>query len=153
MTDLVRIRSDLTVSALTVALHLQYKKWLDGTNATRLWTESQTCCGLCSVLLDNTQHLIQEQTRNDTTDPKSGGMNNERYHSLEDVNQELHTLTSERKKKHICILQFIILLWDLFMFLSRFIIWSIKQAKSIPTWPNSFWLARHSRKIHCMSWR
>lgn len=70
-------------------------------------------------MLDNMQQLIQEQTRNDTTDPKSGGMNNERYHSLEDVNQELHTLTSERKKKHICILQIIILLWDLFMFLSK----------------------------------
>lgn len=62
-----------------------------------LWTGSQTCCALCSVLLENTQSLIQEQTRNETTDPKSGGMISERYHSLEDVNQDLHTLTSERK--------------------------------------------------------
>ncbi|KAK3530252.1 hypothetical protein QTP86_020120, partial [Hemibagrus guttatus] len=38
-----------------------------------------------SVLLDNTQQLIQEQTRNITTDPKSGGTTYERYHSLEDL--------------------------------------------------------------------
>ncbi|XP_066517127.1 carboxypeptidase B2 [Hoplias malabaricus] len=38
-----------------------------------------------SVLLENTQDLIEQQTRNETTDPRSGAVNNERYFSLEDI--------------------------------------------------------------------
>ncbi|MCI4393791.1 hypothetical protein PGIGA_G00161710 [Pangasianodon gigas] len=46
------------------------------------------------VMLENTQNLIQEQIRNDTTDPKSGGMTYERYHSLEDI-YHLVNITSQ----------------------------------------------------------
>ncbi|KAG9262550.1 carboxypeptidase B2 [Astyanax mexicanus] len=38
-----------------------------------------------SVLLENAQHLIEKQTKNETTDPRSGGMNKDRYLSLEDI--------------------------------------------------------------------
>ncbi|XP_019733953.1 carboxypeptidase B2 [Hippocampus comes] len=37
------------------------------------------------VLLDNTNHLIEMQTRNDSTDPRSTTSFYEQYHSLEDI--------------------------------------------------------------------
>ncbi|KAM7375124.1 hypothetical protein PAMA_014282 [Pampus argenteus] len=37
------------------------------------------------VLLDNANELIEMQTRNDSTDPRSGSTFYERYHSLEDI--------------------------------------------------------------------
>ncbi|XP_017312656.1 carboxypeptidase B2 [Ictalurus punctatus] len=59
--------------------------YIQSSSVTRV-TEQLNAHGFSfSVMLDNMQQLIQEQTRNDTTDPKSGGMNNERYHSLEDI--------------------------------------------------------------------
>jgi len=45
-------------------------------------------CGLflfLSVLLTNTKELIEMQTRNDSTDPRSGSSYYNAYHSLEDV--------------------------------------------------------------------
>ncbi|KAI4877058.1 hypothetical protein NFI96_011301, partial [Prochilodus magdalenae] len=38
-----------------------------------------------SVLMDNTEELIEQQTRNETTDPRSGSVTSERYLSLEDI--------------------------------------------------------------------
>lgn len=40
---------------------------------------------LFRVLLANTNELIEMQTRNDTTDPRSSATFYERYHSLDDV--------------------------------------------------------------------
>ncbi|KAI2668453.1 Carboxypeptidase B2 [Labeo rohita] len=37
------------------------------------------------MLLENTPALIEMQTKNDTSDPRSGGVFYERYHSLEDI--------------------------------------------------------------------
>ncbi|KAM9454994.1 carboxypeptidase B2 [Clarias gariepinus] len=48
-----------------------------------------------SVLLENTQQLIQEQTRNETTDPRSGGLPHERYHSLDDIYYYLNKTTQD----------------------------------------------------------
>ncbi|TSK17953.1 Carboxypeptidase B2 [Bagarius yarrelli] len=48
-----------------------------------------------SVLLENTQDLIQEQTRNITTDPRSSGKTYERYHSLEDIYYLLNNTNHE----------------------------------------------------------
>lgn len=114
-------------------------------------TESQTCCGLCSVLLENTQQLIQDQTRNDTTDPKSADTTSERYHSLDDVNQESWGPLGGKENKHLYYSPWIISVFVYILF--RFIICWIKQTKSIPTWPSSFWSARPSRRTHFMSWR
>ncbi|XP_076847968.1 carboxypeptidase B2 isoform X2 [Brachyhypopomus gauderio] len=38
-----------------------------------------------SVLLENTEELIEKQRRNESSDPRSGGMNYEKYHSLEEI--------------------------------------------------------------------
>ena len=40
---------------------------------------------LYRVMLANTKELIEMQTRNDSTDPRSGLSFYEKYHSLEDV--------------------------------------------------------------------
>ncbi|XP_036420789.1 carboxypeptidase B2 [Colossoma macropomum] len=37
------------------------------------------------VLLENTEELIKQQTRNETADPRSGSANADRYYSLEDI--------------------------------------------------------------------
>ncbi|KAK2818071.1 hypothetical protein Q7C36_022004 [Tachysurus vachellii] len=59
--------------------------YVQSSSVTRV-TELLNTHGLSfSVLLENTQELIQEQTRNSTTDPKSGGTTYERYQSLEDI--------------------------------------------------------------------
>lgn len=45
-------------------------------------------CALCDyyrVLLANTNELIEMQTKNDSTDPRSGATFYEKYHNLEDV--------------------------------------------------------------------
>ncbi|KAI5618380.1 carboxypeptidase B2 precursor [Silurus asotus] len=58
--------------------------YVQSSSLARVTEQLQTHGFLFRVLLENTQRLIQEQTRNDTTDPKSSGTN-ERYHSLEDI--------------------------------------------------------------------
>ncbi|KAI7800472.1 carboxypeptidase B2 isoform X3 [Triplophysa rosa] len=38
-----------------------------------------------TVLVENTEELVEMQTRNNSSDPRSGGVYHERYHSLEDI--------------------------------------------------------------------
>ncbi|XP_072513522.1 carboxypeptidase B2 [Salminus brasiliensis] len=48
-----------------------------------------------SVMLENAQELIEKQTKNETSDPRSGGMNMERYLSLEDIYYSLNKTAQE----------------------------------------------------------
>uniref|UniRef100_A0A668AG94 Carboxypeptidase B2 (plasma) n=1 Tax=Myripristis murdjan TaxID=586833 RepID=A0A668AG94_9TELE len=47
------------------------------------------------VLLDNTNEMIELQTRNDSTDPRSSSSYYERYHSLEDIYYWINRTTQE----------------------------------------------------------
>ncbi|XP_026878104.2 carboxypeptidase B2 [Electrophorus electricus] len=38
-----------------------------------------------SILLENTQELIEKQTRNETSDPRSSGMNHDKFYSLDEI--------------------------------------------------------------------
>ncbi|MCJ8748002.1 hypothetical protein PDJAM_G00160100 [Pangasius djambal] len=67
--------------AVKTAVHL----YIQSSSVTRVTELLQTHRFYFRVLLDNTKDLIQEQIRNDTTDPKSGDVTHDRYHSLEDI--------------------------------------------------------------------
>ncbi|XP_075995119.1 carboxypeptidase B2 [Genypterus blacodes] len=51
------------------------------------------------VLLDNTEQLIQMQTMNVSTDPRSGTSFYERYHSLEDIYDWINRTTQEHSDR------------------------------------------------------
>ncbi|XP_051983476.1 carboxypeptidase B2 [Xyrauchen texanus] len=48
-----------------------------------------------TVLLENTNALVEMQTKNDSSDPRSAGVNYERYHSLEDIYHWINKVSQE----------------------------------------------------------
>ncbi|KAG7502662.1 carboxypeptidase B2 [Solea senegalensis] len=51
------------------------------------------------VLLDNANELIEMQTKNDSTDPRSGSTFYERYHSLEDIYYWINRTTQDNPSR------------------------------------------------------